>query len=166
MVLLTWGCCLLQVYSVFATMFVQVFGLTKYGERLGPTAYFSTYGSAMLTCYQMITEVIQVTKPTYPANIPCWYWHIPCMCDVIIVIFVLWTGRMDDNYGWCKCSVAWVHPSFQLKIHLWLFWPPIHLWFSVLAVLLKSSFLLPWFKRRLQVTVGSTMLQFFSSFSR
>ena len=42
---------------MFATFFVQEFGLTKFGERLGPTAQFINFQNAMITCYQMVTEV-------------------------------------------------------------------------------------------------------------
>eukprot|EP00961_Rhodomonas_salina_P035708 480217-Rhodomonas_salina.2 len=43
------------VYSIFAAVAVQLFGVTKYGRRLGPTANFDTWGQAMQTCYQMLT---------------------------------------------------------------------------------------------------------------
>ena len=42
---------------MFATFFVQEFGLTKFGARLGPTAQFINFQNAMITCYQMVTEV-------------------------------------------------------------------------------------------------------------
>ena len=48
---------LLQAYSMFATFFVQEFGLTKFGLRLGPTAQFINFPNAMIACYQIVTAV-------------------------------------------------------------------------------------------------------------
>jgi voltage-dependent calcium channel L type alpha-1F len=42
------------VYSIFAVLFIQSFGLVKYGERLGNTAQFYTYGSALWTIFQIV----------------------------------------------------------------------------------------------------------------
>ena len=47
-----------QIYSMFATLFVQVFGSLKYGERIGGTANFESFTTAMLTIYQLVTGVI------------------------------------------------------------------------------------------------------------
>mmetsp|Transcript_28355 Transcript_28355/g.59219 ORF Transcript_28355/g.59219 Transcript_28355/m.59219 type:complete len:1163 (-) Transcript_28355:45-3533(-) len=41
-------------YSMFATLFVQVFGITKYGGRIGGTANFEYFPDAMYTIYQMV----------------------------------------------------------------------------------------------------------------
>jgi hypothetical protein len=46
---------LFLVFSIFAVVGVQLFGTTKFGRRLGPTASFQTYGHAMATTYQMVT---------------------------------------------------------------------------------------------------------------
>jgi hypothetical protein len=44
---------------MFATLFVQVFGITKYGKRIGDTANFESFTSALLTIYQMVVGVSQ-----------------------------------------------------------------------------------------------------------
>jgi hypothetical protein len=61
---ISWSCYIVllvnlfeQVYSMFATLFVQVFGITKYGKRLGDTANFESFSSSMFTIYQMVTGV-------------------------------------------------------------------------------------------------------------
>lgn len=46
---------LFLVYSMFAVVAVQLFGNTKFGRRLGPTANFQDYGFAMATIYQIVT---------------------------------------------------------------------------------------------------------------
>ncbi|EKX54272.1 hypothetical protein GUITHDRAFT_160614 [Guillardia theta CCMP2712] len=45
---------LLVSMIVFAVLFVQLFGTTKYGSRLGPQANYFTFYSAMLTLFQII----------------------------------------------------------------------------------------------------------------
>ena len=47
---------LLLVYSIFAVLFIQSFGLVKYGERLGKTAQFYTYESALWTISKLSLE--------------------------------------------------------------------------------------------------------------
>jgi hypothetical protein len=42
---------------MFATLFVQVFGITKYGSRIGGTANFEYFPDAMYTIYQMVIGV-------------------------------------------------------------------------------------------------------------
>ena len=42
---------------MFAALFVQVFGLTKFGVRIGPTANFGSFPSAIATIYQMVIGV-------------------------------------------------------------------------------------------------------------
>lgn len=49
--------CCGQVYSMFATLFVQIFGITKYGKRISDTANFESFPSALLTIYQMVVGV-------------------------------------------------------------------------------------------------------------
>lgn len=46
---------LFLVYSMFAVVAVQMFGTTRYGRRLGPTANFESWQNAMYTVYQMVT---------------------------------------------------------------------------------------------------------------
>lgn len=46
---------LVLVYSIFAVVFIQTFGLTKYGWRLGKTAEFYDYGWSLFTIYQIVT---------------------------------------------------------------------------------------------------------------
>jgi hypothetical protein len=45
---------LLLIYSIFAVMFIQTFGMVKYGERLGLTAHFYGFGPALGTIYQIV----------------------------------------------------------------------------------------------------------------
>eukprot|EP00960_Hanusia_phi_P053370 762028-Hanusia_phi.AAC.4 len=45
---------LLVSMIVFAVLFVQLFGTTRYGSRLGPQANYFTFYSAMLTLFQII----------------------------------------------------------------------------------------------------------------
>jgi len=45
---------LFLVYSMFAVIGVQAFSSTKYGKRLGPTANFDDWPSAMVTCFQIV----------------------------------------------------------------------------------------------------------------
>jgi hypothetical protein len=42
---------------MFATFFIQEFGLTKFGLRLGPTAQFINFPNAIITRYQLVTAV-------------------------------------------------------------------------------------------------------------
>eukprot|EP00960_Hanusia_phi_P035947 752049-Hanusia_phi.AAC.4 len=46
---------LVLVYSIFAVSFVQMFGTTRNGVRLGPTASFFDYGSSLMTILQIVT---------------------------------------------------------------------------------------------------------------
>ena len=46
---------LVLVYSIFAVMFIQFFGMVKNGERLGETAQFYTFGWSLFTMYQIVT---------------------------------------------------------------------------------------------------------------
>mmetsp|Transcript_4437 Transcript_4437/g.13238 ORF Transcript_4437/g.13238 Transcript_4437/m.13238 type:complete len:593 (+) Transcript_4437:3900-5678(+) len=47
---------LFLTYSIFATIFVQEIGLTRYGERLGPTAHFESFVQSIMTIYQLVIE--------------------------------------------------------------------------------------------------------------
>jgi hypothetical protein len=46
---------LVLIYSIFAVFFTQIFGLVKYGERLGNTAHFYSFGWSVFTIYQIVT---------------------------------------------------------------------------------------------------------------
>lgn len=46
---------LFLVYSMFAVVGMENFGVTKYGWRLGPTANYYSYSSSMFTIFQIIT---------------------------------------------------------------------------------------------------------------
>lgn len=66
---------LFLVYSMFAVVAVQVFGTTKYGVRLGPTANFESYPYAMATIWETIGgdewfELMYDTKVQWPECTP------------------------------------------------------------------------------------------------
>ena len=46
---------LFLIYIIFAAVAVQLFGLTRSGVRIGPTANFDTLGSSFVTCLQILT---------------------------------------------------------------------------------------------------------------
>jgi hypothetical protein len=58
---------------MFATLFVQVFGITKYGGRIGGTANFEYFPDAMYTIYQMVIGVrtLNLSK----GFSPCYDWR-------------------------------------------------------------------------------------------
>eukprot|EP00960_Hanusia_phi_P044239 756535-Hanusia_phi.AAC.3 len=46
---------LFLIYVIFAAVAVQLFGITRSGVRIGPTANFDTLGSSFVTCLQILT---------------------------------------------------------------------------------------------------------------
>ncbi len=76
---------LVLIYSIFAVLFTQFFGLVRYGERLGDTANFYSFGRSLFTIYQIVTgdawelllsdssvEWPRCTKSFDEKNVPGW----------------------------------------------------------------------------------------------
>ncbi len=77
----------LQVYAVCALVGVELFGTTRYGHRLGPTANFDTWFSAIKTLFQIFVGDGNFSSLRVKYN------------DLNTARFADWTSIMDD------CSV-------------------------------------------------------------
>eukprot|EP00960_Hanusia_phi_P041224 754897-Hanusia_phi.AAC.1 len=118
---------LFLVYSMFAVVFVQVFGVVKYGSRIGPTANFETFPIALQTIFQLVTGDewqsmmvdCQVQPPACTEKFQgksfgdCgstfafpWFVFFKLVCESVMLN--LFIGMILDNFSYITDDVAQV----------------------------------------------------------
>mmetsp|Transcript_42872 Transcript_42872/g.135198 ORF Transcript_42872/g.135198 Transcript_42872/m.135198 type:complete len:1863 (-) Transcript_42872:2108-7696(-) len=121
---------LFLVYSMFAVVFVQVFGVVKYGSRIGPTANFETFPVALQTIFQLVTGDewqsmmvdCQVSPPACTLQFEgksfgdCgsslsfpWFVFFKLVCESVMLN--LFIGMILDNFSYITDDVAQVEDS-------------------------------------------------------
>ncbi len=102
---------------MFATLFVQVFGITKYGSRIGGTANFEYFPDAMYTIYQMVIGVRKLRLISFIVshNAGSFVLYAPA-------------GWMDESHGRCKHSMACMYWAIWFNLLVQLHWKTIFVW--------------------------------------